>query len=167
MALLLCLSHKTITTGMRIGFRCLPTASSHSLSKTQPIVHQITPRHTMAVAAKRAITTPPPGKFEFLVIVPDKPGTTQTRIDVRQKHFEGLKPHLDSGAYKVGGAILNEVPQSDDPITFDWHGSTLIAVASSADEIKENLRRDIYTTSGVWDVDKAQIWPVKLAFRYP
>lgn len=33
-------------------------------------------------------------------------------------------------------------------------------VAQSADECKEILSKDIYSTSGVWDVDNAQIWPV-------
>lgn len=53
--------------------------------------------------AKPAITAPPPGKFEFLVVVPDKPGMQAKRLDVRPKHFEGLTKHIESGALKMGG----------------------------------------------------------------
>lgn len=53
--------------------------------------------------AKPAITAPPPGKFEFLVVVPDKPGMQAKRLEVRPKHFEGLTKHIESGAMKMGG----------------------------------------------------------------
>lgn len=118
-------------------------------------------------ASKPVITTPPAGKYEFLVIVPDKPGMQAKRLEVRPKHFEGLKPFVDLGAYKMGGAILNEVPEGDDATKFSFAGSTLVCVAESKEAVQDILRKDIYTESGVWDTEKAQIWPVKLAFRYP
>ncbi|ORY65526.1 uncharacterized protein BCR38DRAFT_484938 [Pseudomassariella vexata] len=121
----------------------------------------------MADTPRPPITAPPAGKFEFLVVVPDKPGTAQKRLEVRPKHFEGLKAAIESGSFKMGGAALNEVPETDDPSKFNWYGSTIIMVATSKEECLEILRKDVYTASGVWDVDNAQIWPVKLAFRYP
>lgn len=51
------------------------------------------------------------------------------------------------------GAVLNDVPTSDDPSTFSFAGSTIVIQASSRDEIKEVLRRDVYAKSGVWDVE--------------
>jgi uncharacterized protein len=44
-------------------------------------------------------------------------------------------------------------------------GSALIVVASTKEEVIERLKNDIYSTSGVWDVDNAQIWPFKSAIR--
>ena len=44
-------------------------------------------------------------------------------------------------------------------------GSALLIVASSKEEVIEKLKSDIYGTSGVWDVDKAQIWPFRSAVR--
>jgi uncharacterized protein len=44
-------------------------------------------------------------------------------------------------------------------------GSTLVCWAESKEQIIEELKKDIYTTSGVWDVDKVQIYPFKAAFR--
>jgi uncharacterized protein YciI len=49
---------------------------------------------------------------------------------------------------------LNEVPTSlSDPSTFSFAGSTIVMRASSREEIKEVLRKDVYATSGVWDVE--------------
>ncbi|KAI0005629.1 hypothetical protein F4779DRAFT_630103 [Xylariaceae sp. FL0662B] len=112
--------------------------------------------------AMAPISTPPPGKYEWLVVVPDKPGTAQKRLEVRPKHFEGLKPLLESGLLKTGGAVLNDKPETEDPSEFDWYGSTLVLVAESKEEVKEILAKDIYSISGVWDVDNA-----KIAFRNP
>ncbi|KAK6839783.1 hypothetical protein PG989_015852 [Apiospora arundinis] len=117
--------------------------------------------------AKPAITAPPPGKFEFLVVVPDKPGSQAKRLEVRPKHFEGITSYVENGTMKMGGAALSSVPQGDDPTKWDFAGSTVVMVAESVEEVKAILEKDIYTTSGVWDMEKAQIWPVKLAFRYP
>lgn len=57
----------------------------------------------------------------------------------------------------MGGAVLNEVPTSDDPAGFSFAGSTMVVLASSRDEIKEILRRDVYASSGVWDVDNVSL----------
>ncbi|RYP02752.1 hypothetical protein DL764_005626 [Monosporascus ibericus] len=114
------------------------------------------------------VQTPPPGKYEWLVVVPDKPGQQQKRLEVRSQHFAGLKNYIESGQFKTGGAILNSKPESDDdPTKFDFYGSTIIVVAESREEVVGILEKDIYATSGVWDVEKAQIWPAKIAFRDP
>ncbi|KAI1466038.1 uncharacterized protein F4812DRAFT_461015 [Daldinia caldariorum] len=110
-----------------------------------------------------SVTTPPPGKFNWLVVVPDKPGTREKRLEVRAQHFEGIKKYVESGQLKTGGAVLNDKPESDDPAKFDWYGSTLILVAESKEEVKAILEQDVYTRSGVWDTDKALILATKLA----
>ena len=56
----------------------------------------------------------------------------------------------------MGGAILNSVPQDDEPSSLDMAGSTLVVVAESKAEVVEVLKKDIYATSGVWDVDNAR-----------
>jgi uncharacterized protein len=63
----------------------------------------------------------------------------------------------------LAGATLAEVPPSDDPSTFEFTGSTLVCVAKSRDEIMQMLSDDIYAKSGVWDLEKVQIWPVSVA----
>ncbi|KAJ6437195.1 hypothetical protein O9K51_10165 [Purpureocillium lavendulum] len=108
-----------------------------------------------------------PRKFEFLVIVPDKPGMHEKRLEVRPLHFKNMGPNVESGDWKMGGALLNSVPKDDDATKFDFMGSTLVCIAESKEAVLEQLRKDIYSTSGVWDTEKAQIYPFKCAFRNP
>jgi uncharacterized protein YciI len=104
-------------------------------------------------------------KRDWLIIIPDKPGMHDKRLEVRPAHFEGLQPLVKSDDYKMGGALLNSVPSGSDPSTFDFHGSTIVRAAESKEEIIADLRNDIYAKSGVWDVDNATILPFICAFR--
>ncbi|KAM3532271.1 hypothetical protein NHJ13051_000257 [Beauveria bassiana] len=135
-------------------------------------------------------TAAAPRKFEFLVIVPDKPGTQQKRLEVRASaHLAEVKPRFENGTYKMGGeslqitivvphnesatnrgckksgAVLNSVPNGTDPSTFDFHGSSFVAEAESKEAVLEQLKDDVYVTSGVWDLEKAQVFPFICAFR--
>ncbi|SPN97523.1 uncharacterized protein DNG_01034 [Cephalotrichum gorgonifer] len=112
-----------------------------------------------------ATTAPKP--INWIVVVPDKTGTQEKRLEIRAQHLEGVKKHEASGLVKMGGAVLNDVPEGADPSKWSFYGSTLNVVAATKDEVLELLRNDIYTTSGVWDVENAQIWPAILAFRHP
>lgn len=85
----------------------------------------------------------------------------------QSQHFAGLKPAMDSGLYQMGGAVLNEVPQGDDPSKFSFAGSTIVIVAESRDEIKEILKKDVYATSGVWDVENVGFYSLLCSPGYP
>ena len=65
--------------------------------------------------------------------------------------------------FYYAGALLDEVPEDDEPSSMKISGSTLVVVAESREEILEILKGDIYTRSGVWDMDKIQIWPVSFS----
>ncbi|KAK3680620.1 hypothetical protein B0T22DRAFT_445638 [Podospora appendiculata] len=117
--------------------------------------------------ATRNMSSAPARKYEWLVVVPDFPGALAKRIEARPVHFAGLKPAMESGLYKMGGAVLDEVPADDEPTSLKMSGSTIIIVAESKEEILKVLRDDVYAKSGVWDVDNAQMWPLKCAFRIP
>ncbi|OAA50901.1 Dimeric alpha-beta barrel [Beauveria brongniartii RCEF 3172] len=93
-------------------------------------------------------TAAAPAKFEFLVIIPDKPGTLQKRLEVR-----------------ACAPPLSAVPNGTDPSTFDFHGSSIVAEAESKEAVLELLKDDVYVTSGVWDLEKAQVFPFLCAFR--
>lgn len=99
-----------------------------------------------------------------------------------RKHFEGLKPNVDNGFWKMGGklllfvilfiefvfvfvmervlvlvltgvgAILEEVPKEGEGLKF--LGSAMVASASSKEEVLEILKNDIYAKSQVWDFSK-------------
>jgi uncharacterized protein YciI len=102
-------------------------------------------------------------KYEWLVVVPDKPGTLAKRLEVRPTHFANLDPKVESGLFKMGGAILTEVPKDDKPESMKFCGSTLVVVAESREEVMEALKKDIYSESGVWDLDSVSA--SRLRFR--
>ncbi|KAL6905099.1 hypothetical protein GGI43DRAFT_381488 [Trichoderma evansii] len=107
--------------------------------------------------------------YEFLLIIPDKPGpeARKRRLAVRAQHFADMTPTLDQGKLKMGGAILHDVPVNDEAENLDFAGSLMVVVAESAEEAKSMLKDDIYVKSDVWDLEKAQVYPIKVAFRFP
>ncbi|KHN93884.1 Dimeric alpha-beta barrel [Metarhizium album ARSEF 1941] len=141
----------------------------------------------------RTMSSSTPKVREFLVILPDKPGVREKRLQVRPTHFKNMTPHLESGDWKMGGtslpfagrnpepttcpakysyscavgALLNDVPADDNPANFDFFGSTVVCKGESKEAVLELLKKDIYATSGVWDVEKIQIYPFICAFRNP
>ncbi|PNY27549.1 Uncharacterized protein TCAP_02526 [Tolypocladium capitatum] len=112
------------------------------------------PQHQIRTMASSSART-----YEFLVIVPDKPGMHAKRLEVRPLHLKNMGPNIESGAWKMGGALLNSVPKDDDASNFDFMGSTLVCVAESEEAVLKQLREDVYTTSGVWDTEKASLPP--------
>ncbi|POS76024.1 hypothetical protein DHEL01_v205575 [Diaporthe helianthi] len=108
-----------------------------------------------------------PRTYEWLVVIPDKPGALAKRLEVRPQHFEGLTKLKESGKFKMGGAVLEEMPPDDEISSMKFSGSTLMVVAESKQEVIDLIKDDVYVKSGVWDFEKAQIWPAKIAFRYP
>ncbi|KAJ6108050.1 hypothetical protein N7523_009373 [Penicillium sp. IBT 18751x] len=104
-----------------------------------------------------------PTKKEFLCILPDKPGMQAKRLEVRPAHLAGVKPNVESGFIVAGGAMLEAHPADGETPSFK--GSMLLALADSEAEVRALLEKDVYVSSGVWDMEKAQIIPFKSAVR--
>lgn len=49
----------------------------------------------------------------------------------------------------------------------NFAGSTLMVVAENRQAVIDMIKDDVYVKSGVWDLEKAMIWPAKIAFRFP
>ena len=56
------------------------------------------------------------------------------------------------------GALLASPLEENKPPAMN--GSAMLAVAETAEEVIEHLKHDVYCTSGVWDIEKVQIYPV-------
>ncbi|EOO01908.1 putative dimeric alpha-beta barrel protein [Phaeoacremonium minimum UCRPA7] len=108
-----------------------------------------------------------PRTYEWLVVVPDKPGVQETRLKIRPDHFKGMTKFIESGQWKMGGAILEDMPADDEVSSMKFAGSTLIIVAESKEAALATIKDDVYVKHGVWDMDKVMIWPAKIAFRNP
>ncbi|KAJ4263356.1 hypothetical protein NW762_006175 [Fusarium torreyae] len=72
----------------------------------------------------------PEGQYEFLVVIPDKPGMREKRLEVRG------------------------VPKNDKPESLDFFGSAFVVVAESVEQVRSQFSKDIYATAGVWDMNK-------------
>lgn len=57
------------------------------------------------------------------------------------------------------GAMLNSHPAEGETPSFK--GSMMLAVAENEAEVRALLENDIYSRSGVWDLEAAQIIPVR------
>jgi hypothetical protein len=82
---------------------------------------------------------------------------------LRSDHLSNIVPAYNDGLVPLGGAYLKEHPKEGE--TPKMLGSAMIFVAESEEHVKEKLRTDVYATGGVWDVEKAQIWPFRTALR--
>lgn len=58
------------------------------------------------------------------------------------------------------------MPADDEVSSMKFAGSTLMVVAESRQAVIDLIKDDVYVKSGVWDLEKAQIWPAKIAFRH-
>lgn len=47
----------------------------------------------------------------------------------------------------------------------DMTGSVMLIMAESEEEVRRFAAEDVYTRSGVWDMDAIKIWPFKTAVR--
>ncbi|KUI72610.1 hypothetical protein VM1G_08548 [Cytospora mali] len=137
-----------------------PTAASRSVFSSNFYSHS--PQTIIRMSSSSA-----PRTYEWLVVVPDKPGMMAKRLEVRPQHFEGLTKMKDSGAFKMGGAVLEDMPADDEVSSMKFAGSTLMVVAESRQAVIDLIKDDVYVKSGVWDLEKAMIWPAKIAFRFP
>ncbi|USP76666.1 hypothetical protein yc1106_03940 [Curvularia clavata] len=101
---------------------------------------------------------------EWLVIVPDHKDALTKRLAARPKHLEGLKSDRED-LWLWGGAMLEEPIQPGDTNPPKMKGSACLIGAKTKEEVIERLKKDVYVTEGVWNLDEVQIIPFKSALR--
>ncbi|KAJ5904679.1 uncharacterized protein N7473_001595 [Penicillium subrubescens] len=111
---------------------------------------------TMATAGK---------KKEFLCIMPDRPNVLELRRKIKGGHYEGIQPLITGGKLVDGGAIFAEHPQEGKDAQF--LGSVVVYTGENVEKVRELINSDIYAKSGVWDLEKVQIYPYIPAVRQP
>ncbi|TPX12332.1 uncharacterized protein E0L32_006979 [Thyridium curvatum] len=100
---------------------------------------------------------------DWIVLIPDHEGALEKRMAARPAHLDGLSPRVKSGKWTMGGATLAK--PSVEGQQKEFNGSCIVAHAASKEEVLEEVRKDIYATSGVWNLDKIIIHPLATAFR--
>lgn len=74
-------------------------ASSRSTLAATRNAHNISQQQIRMASSASADVS----KYEWLVVIPDKPGMMAKRLEVRPQHFEGLTKAKESGLFKMGG----------------------------------------------------------------
>ncbi|CAK7221950.1 hypothetical protein SBRCBS47491_004704 [Sporothrix bragantina] len=100
---------------------------------------------------------------EWLIQVPVLPGTVDKRIQLRQHHFADAKALIEKGIITFAGGILANPTTDGDNKEMTI---TLFTVSvPTLDEAWQILERDVYTTAGIWDTTKAEIFPFRTGVR--
>jgi uncharacterized protein len=63
----------------------------------------------------------------------------------------------------MGGATLSKHPKGGEAP--DMTGSVMLVTAESEEEVRRFVAEDVYTKSGVWDLESMRIWPFRTAVR--
>jgi hypothetical protein len=95
---------------------------------------------------------------EFIAIIPDKPGAYAKRMEIRPKHLVSAKSNFENGPVTMGGGYADEFPAEGQPPQLK--GSIMTMEANSKEEVLEFLKKDIYYSEGVWDLENVQIYAV-------
>jgi hypothetical protein len=61
--------------------------------------------------------------------------------------------------------MLEEPIQQGGSVLPKMKGSAMLIGARTREEVVERLKNDVYVSEGVWDFDKAQIFPFKSTLR--
>ncbi|KAK8180585.1 hypothetical protein HDK77DRAFT_383700 [Phyllosticta capitalensis] len=107
-------------------------------------------------------------KCEWLVILPDRPGVLEKRVQVRESHLAALGSAYPADFWLVGGALLGRAPhdaRNEAGKPLPMQGSAALVWAESEEVVRETLAADVYAREGVWDLEKLQIWAFKSAVR--
>ncbi|KAI0114746.1 hypothetical protein F4814DRAFT_416956 [Daldinia grandis] len=103
---------------------------------------------------------------DFLVLLQDKPGMLQTRLNNVQAHIAHLKSLIESGTVVMSGPTLSshsKTSSEDLPV----NGSSVLVRANSEEEVRALISDDIYAKIGVWDLERISITPMKCVVRKP
>ncbi|CAO1600851.1 hypothetical protein XANCAGTX0491_004529 [Xanthoria calcicola] len=85
-------------------------------------------------------------------------------MEVRSKHLETIKTAAKKSQFwQFGGALLDDVPQAGQSLKI--RGSVILVQEDTRERVLQVLRQDIYHIRGIWDLEQAQIYPFKSAFR--
>jgi uncharacterized protein YciI len=96
---------------------------------------------------------------EYLVIIPDLPDVLAKRQVLLKPHNQDAAPLVKAGRVPFFGSTLAHHSPEGQQVA--ENGTVMIIKAESEEEIREIIRKDIFTIEGVWDFGKVSIWPFK------
>ncbi|KFY90004.1 hypothetical protein V500_05340 [Pseudogymnoascus sp. VKM F-4518 (FW-2643)] len=101
---------------------------------------------------------------EWLVLLTDKPGVLERRLQIRPVHSKNFVRLHESGFVSWAGPVFEaHVIEGIRPFV----GSIMVVNAPSREIVKETLEKDIFVKEGIWDWDHVQIFPFRTILRQP
>jgi uncharacterized protein YciI len=94
---------------------------------------------------------------EWLIQVPILPDSIEKRLATREQHLNEAKRKIEDGIITFAGGILASPTIDGD--NKEMTVTLFIVTVDTEEEARRILENDIYSTSGIWDVKGAQIFP--------
>lgn len=96
---------------------------------------------------------------EYLVHVPDLPDVLSRRLALLKPHNQEAAPLVKAGRVPFFGSTLTQHGvEGEQPAE---NGTVMIIRAENEEEIREIIKKDIFTVEGVWDFENLKIWAFK------
>ncbi|KAF8860373.1 hypothetical protein BDZ45DRAFT_672670 [Acephala macrosclerotiorum] len=119
-----------------------------------------------AVARTGAFAASAPAKTsEWLVILADKPGVLERRLQIRPTHSKNFVELHKSGFVSWAGPVFKDHVEKGK--TRPFIGSVMVVNAVDQEEVRSTLEKDIFVKEGIWDMARVQILPFKTIVRQP
>ncbi|KAK0123959.1 hypothetical protein ONS95_008947 [Cadophora gregata] len=114
--------------------------------------------------ALRTVAKIPVKTTEWLVILADKPGVLERRIQIRPVHSKAFVKLHETGFVSWAGPVFKEhVSQGIRPFI----GSVMVVNAESPEKVRETLKQDVFVKEGIWDWAGVKIFPFRTTVRQP
>lgn len=110
-------------------------------------------------SAARAIHQSAKVSQAYHVIVYDKPGVDRTAV--RAQHMNDIPAKVNSGEIKAAGPIFSDESRTK------FAGSFFFLDVADRAVVLEFLKKDIYATAGIWDLNNVSIFPMVNAVSLP
>jgi len=96
---------------------------------------------------------------EYFVHVPDFPNVLSKRLALLKPHNIDAAPLVKAGRVPFFGSTLAH--HGANGVQPFENGTIMIIKAESEEEIREIIKKDIFTAEGVWDFEHLAILPFK------
>ncbi|PVH71989.1 hypothetical protein DL98DRAFT_596432 [Cadophora sp. DSE1049] len=119
---------------------------------------------SQAIRTVAKISAAPAKTTEWLVILADKPGVLERRIQIRPVHSKAFVKLHETGFVSWAGPVFKEhVSQGIRPFI----GSVMVVNAESREKVQETLEQDVFVKEGIWDWAGVKIFPFRTTVRQP
>lgn len=100
---------------------------------------------------------------EWLIQVPVLSESLEKRLATRQRHLDEAAQKIKEGIITFAGGILSNPTMDGD--NKEMTATIFTVSVETEEEAWKILKDDIYSTTGIWDAKKAQIFPFKTGVR--